>query len=107
MLSSVARQLKEEFARNEAVCKNLIGLFQLIAHKGRFRIVCILSQGEFCVQEIADILGTDKLSNLSQQLKILRLAGVVTSRRDEKRMMYSLSDPRVAHMIEFFRAEFL
>lgn len=107
MLNQVGQELQEEFARNEEVCRHVIGLFQMISHKTRFRIVCILSRGEFCVKDIAEILKTDKLSNLSQQLKILRLSGIIESRRDEKRMIYSLSDDRVREVISFFKEKYL
>jgi len=107
MLNQVGQEIKREFENNEEVCRHVIGLFQMIAHKTRFRIVCILSRGEFCVAEIADILGTDKLSNLSQQLKILRLSGIIENRRDEKRMIYSLKDDRVREVIAFFKEKYL
>jgi ArsR family transcriptional regulator len=107
MLNAIGTELKAEFARNEEVCRHMIGIFQLIANKQRFRIVCILSRGDFCVTEIAEILGTDKLSNLSQQLKILRLAGIVACDRDAKRMVYRLTDDRVREMIQFFKEKFL
>ena len=70
-------------------------------------IVCILSRGEFCVNEIAQILGTEKLSNISQQLKVLRLAGVIKSERDEKKMIYSLADERFREVINFLKQNYV
>lgn len=107
MLNHTGQELQREFAHNEEVCRHVIGLFQLISNKQRFRIVCILSRGDFCVKEIAEILQTDKLSNLSQHLKMLRLAGVIRGERDEKRMVYSLADERVREVIGFFKAKYL
>ena len=107
MLNEIGQELRREFAQNEEVCRHVIGLFQMVSHKTRFRIVCILSRSEFCVAEIAEILGTTKLSNLSQQLKILRLAGIIESRREEKRMIYSLADERVREVIGFFKEKYL
>ena len=106
MLNSIGQELRNEFSRNEEMCRDVIGIFQLISNKQRFRIVCILSRGEFCVTEIAEILGTEKLSNLSQQLKILRLAGVVDCDRDAKRMVYRLTDDRVREMIGFLKKQY-
>lgn len=94
-------------ARNELACEQFIDVIQLIANKHRFRIICLLSRGDYCVSEIAAILQTDKLSNLSQQLKVLRLSGVVTCRRDEKRMVYSLCDERIGRLITVLREDFL
>lgn len=105
MLNPVGEELKKEFRENEEMCAHIIDLFQLISNKHRFRIVCILSRGDFCVTEIAEILGTDKLSNLSQQLKILRLAGIISSHREEKNMIYRLSDERMRRIIAFLREQ--
>ena len=107
MLNQLGKELQREFASNEEVCRHVIGLFQLIANKQRFRIVCILSRGEFCVKEMAEILGTEKLSNLSQHLKMLRLAGVIRCEREEKRMVYALADERVRDVIGFFKEKYL
>lgn len=107
MLNKVGQELKKEFSNNEEVCRHVIGLFQLMSNKQRFRIVCILSRGEFCVNEIAHILGTEKLSNISQQLKVLRLAGVIKSERDEKKMVYSLVDDRFKEVINFLKDNYL
>ena len=57
--------------------------------------------------EIAEILGMDKLSNLSQQLKVLRLAGIIQCHREEKQMVYTLNDERVRDMIGYFKAKYL
>ena len=106
MLNHIGQELQEEFANNEEVCRDVIGLFQLMSNKQRFRIVCILSRGDFCVNEIAKILGTSKISNISQQLKVLRLAGVIRSERDEKKMVYSLADERFRQIITFLKANY-
>jgi ArsR family transcriptional regulator len=106
MLSNIGQELKQEFSNNDEVCRHVIGLFQLMSNKQRFRIVCILSRGNFCVNEIAHILGTDKLSNISQQLKVLRLAGVVKCERDEKKMIYSLVDDRFREVIGFLKQNY-
>ncbi len=44
---------------------------------------------------------------ISQQLKMLRLGGVVSKRRNGKQILYSIADEKVAHLIEFLQAEFL
>jgi DNA-binding transcriptional ArsR family regulator len=107
MLNPIGLELRREFSDNEEVCRHVIGLFQLMSNKQRFRIVCILSRGSFCVNEIAQILGTDKLSNISQQLKVLRLAGVIKCERDEKKMVYSLQDERFRDIIGFLKQNYL
>lgn len=89
------------------VCEKVVGLFHLFSSKVRFRTVCMLMYGEACVQEIAEVVTDGKMTNISQQLRVLRLAGVVKKRRHKKQVLYSLADPKVAKMIEYLRCEFL
>jgi len=99
--------MRLEFLSNEAVCAKVLTLFHLLSNKARFRIVCLLARGEFCVHEIAEVVGAGRLSNISQQLKMLTMAGVIVRRRDQNRILYSLQDERIRTMIEFLRVEFL
>jgi len=107
MLNDLGMQIQSEFKANNALCQKVIHLFQLVANKSRFRIVCILARGEFCVKEIAEIVGEGKLSNISQQLRILTLAGVVDRRRDQKKIIYRLVDDQVRELIAYFREQYL
>lgn len=99
--------MKREFETNEAVCEKTLSLVQLLSNKVRFRIICLLSKGEFCVQDIAEVVGHGNLSNTSQQLKTLRMAGLIGHRRQQKNMFYHLADDRVRKMIGFLRNEFI
>jgi DNA-binding transcriptional ArsR family regulator len=101
------RQIQSEMARNEPACEALMETMQLISNKHRFRIICLLSRGDYSVSNIAEILQIEKMSNLSQQLKILRLAGIISSRREEKRIVYSLSNERIGRMIQILRDDFM
>ena len=103
MLNEVGKELRSEFEASEEMCGQVIDLFQLMSNKQRFRIVCILSRGDFCVNEIAEILCAEKVSNISQQLKVLRLAGVIRCRREEKFMVYSLVDDRMREVLGFLK----
>ena len=107
MLNKKAQQIKAEFKKNEAVCGRVLGFFHLIAHKPRFRMVCLLCQGEFCVNEIAEVVDGGNLSNISQQLKMLTMGGLIIKRRDQQRILYTVGDERVRHLVEYLRAEFL
>jgi hypothetical protein len=50
------RTVKEEFRKNSAVCERVVTLLHLISNKTRFRIVCLLSRGEFCVNDIMGVV---------------------------------------------------
>ena len=99
--------MKKAFQKNEAVCMRVVHLFHLFSNKGRFRIACLLAKGEFCVNEITEVVSGGKLSNVSQHLKMLTLSGVVERRREYQRILYSLKDKRVRNMIAFLQEQFL
>lgn len=99
--------MRLEFQGNEAVCAKVLTLFHLLSNKARFRIVCLLARGEFCVHEIADVVGAGRLSNISQQLKMLTMAGVIERRRDQTRILYTLKDKRIRRMVNFLRVQFM
>lgn len=60
-----------------------------LAHPSRFAILSTLAQGERNVGEIETATGIGQ-PGLSQQLSILRNAGLVASRRDAKMVFYCL-----------------
>src|SRR5690348_13626709 len=102
-MNTIGQELKEAFRKNEVVCARVIQLFQLFSHKGRFRIACLLARGEFCVNEITEIVSEGKTSNISQQLKMLALSGIIERRRENQHILYRLRDPRVGKMIQFLQ----
>lgn len=107
VLTESGRRIKERFEGNDVMCQRVIGIFQLIANKTRFRIVCALFQEDFCVQEIAEIIGAERLSNVSQQLKALRLAGIIDCRHEKTKVIYSLKSDEVRSMIGYLQDRLL
>jgi ArsR family transcriptional regulator len=73
-------------------------LFKALANPARVRILEVLSSGEHAVSEIAAVAGLEA-SHVSQQLGILRRAGVVRVRRMGSSMHYTLSSPRVGELL--------
>jgi DNA-binding transcriptional ArsR family regulator len=73
-------------------------LFRALAHPARVRALEVLAEGERSVGELLPLLGIES-SHLSQQLAVLRRAGVVTSRREGTSVIYELRDPSVADFL--------
>lgn len=73
-----------------------------LAHPMRLRILCRLLDGECAVSGFDAELGM-KQPNLSQQLAALREAGLVTTRREAKSIVYSLADARVGVLLAALR----
>ena len=73
-------------------------LFRALAHPARVRALEILVDGERSVGELQPLVGIE-LSHLSQQLGVLRRAGLVTSRKERSSVYYALRDPLVAELL--------
>lgn len=73
-------------------------LFKALANPARIRIVEVLGVGTFSVGEIQLRLGLEP-SHLSQQLGVLRRAGLVTGTRRGTSVIYSLKDPAVSEVL--------
>ena len=84
----------EEFLRNEDQLIDMAELFKVFGDSTRIKILCVLFGGERYVQELADAIGASQ-SAVSHQLKILKQAKLVKSRRQGKLVGYSLADDHV------------
>jgi DNA-binding transcriptional ArsR family regulator len=73
-------------------------LFKALGHPARIRVLEVLSEGERSVGELQPLVGIES-SHLSQQLGILRRAGLVTTRKDGASVIYSLVDPTLAELL--------
>ncbi|GAB2776790.1 lsr2/espR transcriptional regulator [Nocardioides salsibiostraticola] len=73
-------------------------LFKTLGHPVRIRVLELLQDGARPVHELlADI--DVEASNLSQQLGVLRRAGLVRSSRDKAAVLYTLASPDVADLL--------
>ena len=70
------------------------GVLSALANPDRLLLLCQLSQGELAVGELEQSLDI-RQPTLSQQLGVLRKQSLVNTRRDGKRILYSVADPRV------------
>lgn len=74
-------------------------LFKALGHPARVRILEVLAaEGEASVSELQPLVGIES-SHLSQQLGILRRAGLATSRREGSSVVYELADPLLADLL--------
>ncbi len=64
-------------------------IFKALGHPARLAMVVALGQGERCVCELQDLVGSD-MSTVSKHLTVLRHAGLVEADRRGKQMFYSL-----------------
>lgn len=88
-MSKPLYQLKAEF-------------FKTLGHPARIRVLELLSHREHAVSEMLPEVGIEA-ANLSQQLAVLRRAGLVTTRKEGSNVHYSLTSPDVARLLAVAR----
>jgi ArsR family transcriptional regulator len=80
-----------------------VKLFKALMHPARLAILDVLRVGEACVCHLEAALGY-RQAYLSQQLMVLREAGLVNDRRDGWNIYYQVSKPDVFGIIDAARA---
>jgi DNA-binding transcriptional ArsR family regulator len=90
------------FTPGRPIAEAKADLFKALAHPGRVRILELLAEGERTIGELAGATGME-LSHLSQQVTVLRRAGLVDSRRVKNTVVCSLRDPQAAELLAVAR----
>jgi len=80
------------------------GLMRVMANADRLMLLCQLSQGEKSVGELEVLLKIYQ-PTLSQQLTVLREAELVTTRRDGKNIIYSISSQSALAVMQVLSQE--
>ena len=83
----------------DEVLYDLAELFKVFGDSTRIRILFVLFGSEVCVCDLAETLNMTQ-SAVSHQLKILKQAKLVSSRREGKSVFYSLADEHVRTIID-------
>ena len=81
----------------EAVFAGFAEVAKALGHGHRLEILDLLAQTERSVETLAERAGLS-VANASQHLRLMRRAGLLSSRREGKRIFYSLSDPSVLEL---------
>lgn len=76
--------------------------FKTLGHPARVRILELLSERDHTVAELLPEVGLES-SNLSQQLGVLRRAGVVSATKDGNTVIYSITSPLIAELMAVAR----
>lgn len=79
--------------------ENAAALFKLLSHPSRLAILQILRDGEECVCHMSAALGL-RQAYISQQLMVLRQAGLVADRREGWNIYYRATKPEVYALLD-------
>ncbi len=89
------KQNKTLFELQAEVCKTL-------ASSKRLEIINALKEGEKTVGELVGILGVPK-ANVSQHLAVMRLKGILRSRREGVSIYYRIANSKVVQACSLMR----
>jgi len=78
--------------------EELAQLFKVLGDNTRIRILDALYRSELCVCDITALLGMNQ-SAVSHQLRVLRDARIVKSRKQGKNVLYSLDDEHISGLV--------
>lgn len=92
--------------KNKMLCDDILfdiaEVFKIFGDSTRMKIIYALKLSELCVGDLAYITGSTQ-SAISHQLRILKQAKLVKSRKDGKTVYYSLKDDHVIKLLEIGR----
>lgn len=91
-----ARKDSTVFSKEEA--QKAAEVMKAVAHPLRLQIVSLLCQRDERVNDLVDKLGAPQ-TTISQQLRILRMSGLVEVNRKEGVGRYTLSEPRLKELL--------
>lgn len=94
----LVNKIKTEIISDNYISQ-LSSFFKVLAENTRMKIICVISENEVSVNDIAVILNMTK-STVSHQLKILKTEGYVKVVRHGKNIYYSLDDQHVVNIIQ-------
>lgn len=88
---------------NESTIKTTLEIqtqfFKVLAHPARISIINILRDGEHCVCHLEAYLGL-RQAFISQQLAVLREAGIIVDRRDGWNIFYRVTNPQIYDLLD-------
>jgi len=86
-------------------CQRVASLLSQFCNPLRINLLCILSQKDCTVKELATLSGA-KLNNISQHLKMMELSGLITKERQGKFVICSLKDKRILKLLNCLETYF-
>ena len=91
--------MRETKIDTQPIHKELADFFKVMGDGTRLQILIALIQNEFCVSDLSYILDMSP-SAISHQLKALKVAKLIKSRRDGRKMFYSLDDDHIKDILD-------
>jgi DNA-binding transcriptional ArsR family regulator len=101
---SIPLEVSINFDELRASADKASGLMKVMANADRLMLLCQLSQGEKSVSQLEESLDIHQ-PTLSQQLTVLREANLVTTRREGKNIIYTISSKSAMAVMQVLHQE--
>jgi DNA-binding transcriptional ArsR family regulator len=88
--------IKEMNTTADDICE----IMTLLSNRSRLMILCLLTEGEKSVGQLAEAIGSRDTA-VSQQLAVLRRERIVKARRDGQTMFYRIVREDISQMLTF------
>ena len=88
--------------RDKTIYELQAEICKILASPKRIEIITALKEGEKTVTEIIECLGIPK-ANVSQHLALMRLKGILKTRREGINIYYSIANPKVVQACSLMR----
>ncbi len=95
---AIVKKVQSQMLDSELLI-SISDFFKVLGDETRMKIIYALSHDELCVTDLAAALEMTQ-SAVSHQLKLLRMANQVKSRREGKSIFYSLDDQHVLDILQ-------
>lgn len=94
-----------ELHRMRLAADRTSSMLKTLSNPDRLLLLCQISQGECCVGDLEEALDIHQ-PTLSQQLGVLRDEKLVSTRRDGKRIYYSMDSKEALAIMQVLYAQF-
>jgi DNA-binding transcriptional ArsR family regulator len=78
---------------------NEVDVFKALADPTRLKILDCIKDGEKCICEVIPYTGKSQ-PNVSQHLKVLKIAGLVNERKEGTKIMVKVSNEKIFDVID-------
>lgn|SRR5690606_5958480 len=91
--------IKQSPTENKVPFESQVSILKALTHPARIAILYILRDGEHCVCHLSAYLGF-RQAYISQQLSVLREAGLIQDRRDGWNIYYRVVNPLIFEVLD-------
>lgn len=91
--------IKQSPTENKVPFESQVSILKALTHPARIAILHILRDGEHCVCHLSAYLGF-RQAYISQQLSVLREAGLIQDRRDGWNIYYRVVNPLIFEVLD-------